>query len=147
MKVEKIIKSVVVALIMMFASNITIQAQNPSREYVQLVKEYMQAANTKETLIATIAESYKSMNLPVKNVNALAREIIDTIWDRYIEEEAKILQEYYSAQQLRKIIDFYKTPEGLLLAKYSPQIAIEGTKMMETKFLSEIQSIIMKNIN
>ena len=119
MKVEKIIKSLVVALIMMFASNITIQAQNPSREYVQLVKEYMQAANTKETLIATIAESYKSMNLPVKNVNALAREIID----------------------------FYKTPEGLLLAKYSPQIAIEGTKMMETKFLSEIQSIIMKNIN
>ena len=126
---------------MMAVSSFSLKAQD--RQYVEAVKEYLEVSNAKQTMITTLVETYESMKLPVTNVGDMTREIIEVIWPGYTEDMAKVMYKYYTIDDLRQIIDFYKTPAGRKFAEYSPAAAKEATQMM-SKYAGQIQTVVSK---
>ena len=141
---KKLMTILAVAVVLMVAGgNSYAQAANDAFE--KAVAEYMEVTNARTTMVNTLVQAYQAMNLPVTNVEAMTNELLDSIWDKYIMAEAKIMQEYYSLEDLKEIIAFYRTPVGKKFAACSPEVAQKSAQiMMGQEFQGPMQQIILK---
>lgn len=141
---KKLLNIFGVALMMMLAT-VNANAQSGNSAYEKVVAEYMDVTNAKATMVSTMVQSYQQMGLPISNLQGMVNELIETIWDKYITAETKILQQYYSLDDLKEIIAFYKTPVGKKFAANSPEVAQKSAQIMMTpEFMGPMQQIIMK---
>ena len=141
---KKLMTILGVAFVMMFAT-VNADAQSSNNAYEKAVAEYMEVSNAKAAMESTLIQSYQQMSLPISNIPGMVNELIDTIWPMYISEEAKIMQEYYTLDDLNEIIAFYKTPVGSKFAANSPEVAEKSAQiMMTSEFMGPMQRVIMK---
>ena len=123
------------------------QAQT-TKDYEKAVAEYLEVSNTQQTLYESIVQSYRAMNLPLTNVEEATNEILRTIWPDYIKSMAKIMQKYYSIDEMYSIIEFYKTPVGAKLAKFAPAVAQDASQiMLQSDMMDKIQNVLFKYIS
>lgn len=141
---KKLMTILGVALVMMLTA-INSNAQSSNNAYEKAVAEFMEVSNAKATMESTLIQSYQQMGLPISNLQEMVNELLDTIWTKYISAEAKIMQEYYTLDELNEIIAFYKTPVGQKFAANSPAVAQKSAQIMMTQdFMGPMQQVIMK---
>lgn len=141
---KKLMTILGVALVMMFAT-VNADAQSSNNAYEKAVAEFMEVSNAKAAMKSTLIQSYQQMGLPFSNIPGMVNELVDTIWPMYISAEAKIMQEYYTLDELNEIIAFYKTPAGSKFAANSPEVAEKSAQIMLTsEFMEPMQRVIMK---
>ena len=141
------ISGLIIAMIFTLSGCLAMSAQEPTKEYKDAVEEYLHVTNTKETVTYSLIQTYSSMGMPVKNINEMTVDIINAIWPDYIVDMSGVMSQFFSLDDMKEIIRFYKTPVGMKLAKYSPEVAEKTTKiMMKDKYQSVIRDVIMKYI-
>ena len=141
---KKLMTILGVALVMMLAT-FNADAQSGNNAYEKAVAEFMEVSNAKATMESTLIQSYQQMGLPISNLQKMVTELLDTIWPKYISAEAKIMQEYYTLDELNEIIAFYKTPVGKKFAANSPEVAQKSAQIRTTPdFMGPMQQVIMK---
>lgn len=138
----------ILSLALAFILPAGVRAQSAvDKEYVEAVREYMDVTNSRETMVTSLVQTYKTMGLPISNVEAMTEEIADAIWDDNIEVTAKVMQEYFTLDELKEIINFNKTAVGQKLARYQPEVVLRAQQALTEKCLGTIQNILMKYIN
>ena len=141
---KKLMTILGVAFVMMLAT-FNADAQSGNNAYEKAVAEFMEVSNAKATMESTLIQSYQQMGLPISNIQKMVTELLDTIWPKYISAEAKIMQEYYTLDELNEIIAFYKTPVGKKFAANGPEVAQKSAQIMTTPdFMGPMQQVIMK---
>ena len=134
-------------LILLFCIAFTclISSAQTNKEYEKAVMEYLEVTNTKETAVSGLVAVYQGMNLGVKDLQGMSEEIVDAMWPIMIKGYIPIMQQYYTLDDLKAIIAFYKTPAGKKLAKYNPEVAQKAMELSTTpEMINAIQPIIFK---
>lgn len=94
----------------------------------------------------TVSAGFNNMGLKFSAPTAqVVKDILDSIWDKYMEEYAALYAKYYTLEEVRQLSDFYKTPLGEKLTKYHPMITRESMSIMQ-KFQPDITSILTRYI-
>lgn len=116
--------------------------------YEKAVIDFMEVTNAKETTTTALVSMYQNMNLPVSNMQGLCDEIVETMWPKMINGYTKIMQEYYTLDELKEIIAFYRTPAGKKFAKYNPEIVQKAMDFsMSAEMVGQIETIIRNYVN
>ncbi|MEI6310927.1 MAG: DUF2059 domain-containing protein [Bacteroidota bacterium] len=144
---KKIICSLLLLCTLSFAS----QAQ--SKEYKKLVKEYMETTNALAQFnanIVTILDMFKGKEtyseIPDKFWVDFQAEIEKTSETRLIDMFVEIYYKYFTEEDLKEIIAFYKTPIGKKLLQNNPAI-IKDAMNIGKKWGEEIAEQVIEKIN
>ena len=108
--------------------------------YESAVIDFMEVTNAKETTITGLESMYQNMNLQVDEMHKMCEEIVEAMWPSMIKWYTTIMQEYYTLNELKEIIYFYKTPSGRKFAKYNPEII---QKAMGFSMSSDIENLVL----
>ena len=137
----------IILLFSLVLSSIVSHAQVGSG-YEKAVVDFMEVTNAKETTTTALVSMYQNMNLPISNMQGMCEEIVDTMWPKMISGYTKIMQEYYTLDELKDIIAFYRTPAGKKFAKYNPEVVQKAMEFsMSSEMVSQIEPIIRKYAN
>ncbi len=113
--------------------------------YTKEVQKLLQVTDAKslmETGIVTMLQSVVTSS----TAKSIADDVISEIWDDYLLDCSQVYQKYYSLEELKAVNDFYATPAGEKLAKYTNDVTKDLAKIVQDKYSEKIQSIVMKNL-
>jgi uncharacterized protein len=121
-------------------NSVIAQVQSDSRKQFEAALEKMHSLTPeeREVLAEKEAEDAKRIN---DRVMQLFRERID--FKKITEEVSyEIVDKYYTADELKDLIAFYKTPTGQKSIKLTPQIFADTMQKTDEKLLPQLMPII-----
>ena len=132
--------------IILASVSLSAKAQTPSPAYKALVRELLDLSNMRQSTEETVTAGFNNMglkfNVPTSQV---VNDLLDSIWDKYIDECVALYAKYYTLEEVRQLSEFYKTPLGQKLTKYHPVITRESMAIMQ-KFQPDLTAILTKYI-
>jgi hypothetical protein len=144
-------KTILLAFI--FAASTFTAFSQTKQESIKELMRIMQADSTMEKTFSAIMPSIMSQ-FPKENMTpektAMMNELMSSIMTSTQEICKKIMNEdfvviygkYYTEQEIRELIAFYKTPTGQKMIKNMPEIQKEISTVMMQKYLPDLQKNI-----
>ena len=102
----------VVALLAVLMSVQIAEAQTDDAQFREAVAEYLKAANTKESMTVSLIETFSAEELHISDVDGMVNEIMDSIWEGYIDDLSGVLKRHFTIEDINQITEFYKSPVG-----------------------------------
>ena len=98
--------------------------------------------------IAQQLEPFGECGVPV--INAVEEDIaslMTALTDRaLVETTAELYAEKFSADELRAILEFYRSPVGIKLKELAPEFALAGVETTQTDVMSSFQAKIQETL-
>ncbi len=140
-------KKVFVTLSLLIGSFVAVNAQTTvTPEYQKEVAELVQAAHMKELLVSTIAESWKSLNLPIGDYKKVSQDVVDDIWPGLVQDYTEEYAKFLDLSDIKNLVNFYKSPTGQKFVLNHNTMTANVMQTMQTKYATRIQETLMKNL-
>lgn len=132
---NKLFLAILTTVILLFSTSISASAQNTvNNEYKEAIGEMLKLSGS----MAAMDQIVPQMITMVKQT---ASSVPDSFWDGFVtkyksklgdklvELYTPIYAKYYSLDDIKQLIDFYRTPIGKKLGETTPKIMIEGMQI------------------
>jgi len=141
-------KTILIAFVIALSTFTTFS--QTKQESIKELMRIMQADSTMEKTISAIMPSIMSQ-FPKENLTpektAMMNQLMSSIMTLTQEMSKKLMNEdfvliygkYYTEQEIKDLVAFYKTPLGKKLIKNTPEIQKEVTTVMMSKYLPDLQ--------
>lgn len=139
----KSIRNLITLLILVIAPMSAFSQSSVSPTYLKEIHKMLEASQAKEMMIQSVAESWKSMNVPMTNYNAAATALFNDIWEDLVKDYAIAYSQYFNIDDLKLINSFYDTPTGKKFSKYSTLISADIQQIISTKYITRMQNILI----
>lgn len=139
----KSIRNLITLLILVIAPMSAFSQSSVSPAYLKEMHKMLDACQIKEVLIQTVADSWKSMNVPMTDYNAAATALYNDLWEDIVKEYAVAYSKYFNIDDLKQINSFYETPTGKKFSKYSTLISADIQQIISTKYVTRMQNILI----
>ena len=97
---------------------------------------YKYAVNNATARLVSVNPAFK----PIKSkIKAFYEKNIG--WQSISDDIAKLYAKHYTADELKKLTEFYKTPLGQKTLKVSPTLAMEGQKLTQERLTSHLKEL------
>lgn len=116
-----------------------------------LANELFETQNTRETLVDALELQYNGMQqsgqLNLDDVHAMSEELVDAIYDRLKEVTVNFYSENYTNDEIKALIEFYKSPVGQKTLKLTAKASSITTAVtQEPEMVGKMSSIVMKHM-
>jgi len=103
---------------------------------MKLEKVYKYAVNNATANVVAINPKFKKIENKIRDFYE------KTIgWSSIKDDIAKLYAKYYTVDELKKLIEFYKTPLGQKTLKVTPKLSFEGQKLVRSKLQANMDKL------
>lgn len=114
--------------------------------YAQEMDKMLKAIDAKEVMIQSVSQGWKTMQLPLTDYSAAAKDVVDTLWPDIVNIYITEFKKYYTLEDMKNINKFYDTATGMKFAKYSAVMSSTIQTEITKNYTGTIQQVLMKYI-
>lgn len=130
-------------------------AQEKENEYQKVVNEFLEVSGSMNTLKKAVPQVLNIYKKDIQNLPEEAATFFDTFakkWDtkfvdRAIELLIPIYQKYFTLEELKEVIAFYRTPIGKKMASAATAMAADGAKIGQQVTMEMIKELKEEVLN
>jgi hypothetical protein len=147
---KQISKTLIVASILI--APLSIQADEAQDKGIKSAYVLFETINMKDTykkIIDNVFDMQVRQNPKLKAIEPEMKAFLEKYmgWSAIKDDMAKIYAKHYTADEIKELNAFYKTPVGKKTARLMPKLSKEGAQLGQSKInahMDELQAIIIK---
>lgn len=142
----KPIRLIIIFLTIATSQICTFSQISKSERYRIEINRMLESTSARETMIISISNGWRTMNLPLTDYNAAAAAVVDEIWPDLVNIYIAEYKKYFTLSDLEVINYFYETPTGRKFSKYTTTMTNAIQHSIEAQLLPRVAETVRKYV-